>query len=113
MSHDETQIHWHEPKAGQNADFGDFKRPLMLYDAFMLGENIPIFRGIGVKRVQDLPMAPWQRLGGRGSFIQLYGTEGLWGMYIVEVPAGGVLNIEKHLYEKQVLIVEGRGSTEI
>ena len=58
-------------------------------------------------------MKPWKRLGGRGTFIQLYGTEGLWGMYVVEVPAGGALNIERHIYEKQVLVVDGRGSTEV
>jgi quercetin dioxygenase-like cupin family protein len=65
------------------------------------------------KRVQDLPMAPWQRIGGRGSYIQLYGTEGLWGMYVVEVPGAGALNVEQHLYEKIVFVVEGRGSTEV
>ena len=58
-------------------------------------------------------MTPWKRLGGRGSYIQLYGTEGLWGLYVVEVPAAGALNVERHLYEKIVLVVEGRGSTEV
>jgi hypothetical protein len=43
-------------------------------------------------------MAPWRRLGGRGGYIQLYGTEGLWGCYVVEVPAAGALNVERHLY---------------
>ena len=43
---------------------------------------------------------PWQRMGGRGTFIQLYGTEGKWGCYVVEVPARGALNAEKHLYEE-------------
>ena len=43
-------------------------------------EGVPCYRGIGVRRVQDLPLVPWKRLGGRGSFIQLFGTEGLWGM---------------------------------
>ena len=66
-----------------------------------------------MRRVQDLPLAPWRRLGGRGSYIQLYGTEGLWGAYVVEVPAAGALNEERHLYEKVVLVVEGRGSTEV
>ncbi len=114
MPHDVNErSHWHEPKAGENAGFGKFSRPQMPYDQFMESEGVPIFRGIGVKRVQDLPMTNWRRLGGRGSYIQLYGTEGLWGMYVVEVPAGGALNIEKHLYEKQVLVVDGRGSTEI
>jgi quercetin dioxygenase-like cupin family protein len=108
-----TDSHWHEPKAGQNAGLGDFKRPAMPYDRFMEDEGIPCFRGIGVRRVQDLPMTPWKRLGGRGSYIQLYGTEGLWGMYVVEVPGAGALNPEQHLYEKLVLVVEGRGTTEV
>ena len=113
MPHDESDKHWHEPKAGENAGFGKFKRPPMPYDRFMEAEGVPVFRGIGCKRVQDLPMAPWKRLGGRGSYIQLYGTEGLWGMYVIEVPPGGALNPERHVYEKQCYIVEGRGSTEV
>ena len=83
------------------------------YDIFMEEEGIPVFRGIGMKRVHDLPLAPWTRLGGRGSYIQLFGTEGLWGMYVVEVPGAGALNAERHLFEKIVLAVEGRGSTEV
>lgn len=114
MPHEEPdQKHWHEPKAGENAGYGKFKRKPLPYDLFMETEAIPVFRGIGVKRVQDLPMRPWRRLGGRGSYIQLYGTEGLWGCYVVEVPAGGALNIERHVYEKVVLVVEGRGTTEV
>src|SRR5258706_5520527 len=58
-------------------------------------------------------MKPWKRFGGKGSYIQLFGIEALWGIYIVEVPAGGALNVERHLYEKTVLVVEGRGSTEV
>lgn len=113
MPHDDAGGHWHEPKAGENAGFGKFKRVAMPYDRFMEDEGVPCYRGIGVRRVQDLPMAPWKRLGGKGSYIQLYGTEGLWGMYVIEVPAGGALNIERHLYEKQVFVIDGRGSTEV
>ena len=112
--HDTTKdAHWHEPKKGQNAGTGTFQRPKLPYDRFMEDEGVPVFRGIGVKQVQDLPMAPWRWLGGRGSYIQLYGTEGLWGMYVVEVPGAGALNVEQHLYEKIVFVVEGRGSTEV
>ena len=112
MHHQPDQVHWHEPRAGENAGFGRFKRPPMPYDRFMEAEGVPVFRGIGVQRVQDLPMAPWKRLGGRGSYIQLYGTEGLWGMYVVEVPGAGALKPEKHLFEKIALVIEGRGSTD-
>ncbi len=111
--HDVTNAHWHEPKAGENAGLGTFKRPKLPYDRFMEAEGVPCYRGIGCARVHDLPMAAWKRLGGRGSYIQLYGTEGLWGMYVVEVPGAGALNVERHLYEKIVFVVEGRGSTEV
>jgi quercetin dioxygenase-like cupin family protein len=107
------QVHWHEPKAGENAGLGKFKRAPMPYDRFMEAEGVPIYRGIGVRRVQDLPLVPWPRLGGRGSYIQLFGTEGLWGCYVAEVPGAGALNVERHLYEKVVFVVEGRGTTEV
>jgi quercetin dioxygenase-like cupin family protein len=63
--------------------------------------------------VQNLPLFDWKRRGGRGHFIQLYGTETKWGGYVVEVPPGGALNPEKHMYEEIFLVVEGRGSTEV
>ncbi len=113
MPHDDAGGHWHEPKSGENAGTGKFSRAAMPYDRFMQAEGVPCYRGIGVHRVQDLPMTPWKRLGGKGTYIQLYGTEGLWGMYVVEVPSGGALNIERHVYEKQVFIIDGRGSTEV
>ncbi len=113
MAHDDPGSHWHEPKAGENAGLGKFKRAPMPYDRFMEAEGVPCYRNIGVRRVQDLPMTPWKRLGGKGSYIQLFGTEGLWGMYVIEVPARGALNIDRHIYEKNVFVVEGRGSTEV
>jgi len=79
----------------------------------MESDGVPIFRDIGVRRIQDLPLVPWKRLGGRGTYIQLYGTEGKWGCYVVEVPGAGALNAEKHLYEEIFYVVEGRGSTEV
>ena len=101
------------PKAGQKAGFGKFKKLATPYDAFMESEGIPVFRELGMHDIRELPLAPWKRVGGRGSYIQLYGTEGKWGGYAVEVPGAGALNPEKHLFEKIYLVVEGRGSTEV
>ncbi len=85
------------------------------YQVFMAEENIPIFRGLGMYDVRQLPLAPWKRMGGQGSFVQLNGTAqaGKWALYVVEVPAGGVLNAERHMYEEIFLVIEGRGSTEV
>jgi mannose-6-phosphate isomerase-like protein (cupin superfamily) len=108
-----SESHWHEPVKNRNAGYGAWKRPNTPYDDFMESQGVPIYRAVGVHRVQDLELAPWERLGGRGAFIQLYGTEGLWGCYLVEVPARGSLNVERHLYEEIVLVIDGRGTTEI
>src|SRR5208282_562551 len=107
------QVHWHEPSGFKRAGFGKFGRPKTPYDLFMEADEIPIYRDIGVSKVQNLPLKAWPRLGGRGSYIQLHGTEGKWGSYVVEVPGAGALNPEKHIYEEIYLVVEGRGSTEV
>ena len=36
-----------------------------------------------------------------------------WGCYVVEVPGAGALNPERHMYEEIMVVVEGRGTTEI
>ena len=105
--------HWHEPSGTRKAGFGEFKKQPTPYDAWMEAEGIPVFRGIGISKVQNLPLFDWKRRGGKGHFIQLYGTETKWGCYVIEVPPGGALNPEKHMYEEIFLVVEGRGTTEV
>src|SRR6202166_3655253 len=88
--HDVTgATHWHEPTGGKRAGFGKFGRPKTPYDNFMESEGIPVFRDIGVSKVQNLPLAPWK------------------------VPGAGALNPEKHIYEEIYFVVEGRGTTEV
>src|SRR5260221_6244078 len=70
MPHEKDQTHWHEPTGTRKAGFGEFKKQPTPYDAFMESEGIPVFRGIGIRKVQDLPLAPWKRTGGLGPYIQ-------------------------------------------
>jgi len=106
-------VHWHEPVKEERAGHGNFGQPTSDYDRFMEADGIPVFRGLGLRRAQDLPLADWPRMGGRGHYIQLHGTEGKWGSYVVEVPAAGALNAEKHIYEEIFHVLEGRGTTEV
>lgn len=114
MSQHQHSAKWEAPTDEiTKAGYGKFLRPKTPYDIYMEEQEIPIYREIGVRRVQDLPRKPWKKTGGNGTFIQLLGTEGLWGCYVVEVPGSGALNPEKHLYEEVYLVVDGRGSTEV
>ena len=83
------------------------------YFKWMARQNIPIIDGYGVEDVRDLPMAPWARTGGSAAFINLYGMEGVTGMYVGEIPAGGALEPEKHFYEEVICILDGQGATEV
>ena len=114
MPHDGPGVpHWHEPGRGKKAGRGKFGRAKLAYDRFMDDESIPCFRDIGISKVQDLPLARWPRKGGRGSYIQLFGTEGKWGCFVVEVPAAGALKPERHMFEEIYYVIEGRGTTEV
>jgi quercetin dioxygenase-like cupin family protein len=113
VKRDESLFDWHEPDPGKKAGFGKWKNPKSPYDRFIEGQGISIHRDIGVHKVQDLPLSPWKRLGGRGVAIQLLGTEGMYGLYVVEVPGAGALNPERHMYEEVYYVVEGRGTTEV
>ena len=104
---------WSEPKGSEISHRSTFRLPKQAYDIFMEEEGVPIYRDIGVENVMDLPTKPWKRMGGRGTFIQLDGTENRWGMYLVEVPAAGALNIEHHVYDEVLFVLEGRGTTEV
>ena len=75
------------------------------YEAWLREEGIPVIEGYGVEDVTELPRKPWARTGGQGAYIQLTGMEGFTGMYVGEIPAGGSLNIERHLYEKIIYIL--------
>ena len=83
------------------------------YEEWIQKEGIPVVETYGVEDVGELPLKPWARTGGKGAFIQLRGMEGFTGMYVGEIPPGGALKPEKHLYEKLIYILRGTGSTEV
>ena len=83
------------------------------YEVWMRQEGIPVMEGYGLEDVSGIPRQGWKRTGGRGAFLQLKGMEGFTGMYVGEIPPGGVLNPERHLYEELIYILQGLGSTEV
>ncbi len=87
----------------------------LFYEEWMEKEGIPIYEAItGVEDITELPRRPWARMGGSGTFIQLEGLK--WGgslLYVVEIPAGGALEPEHHMYDELIYIWRGRGLAEV
>lgn len=83
------------------------------YQRWMRGEGIPVVEGFGVEDVREMKLGAWRRVGGKGAFLNLYGMEGTTGMYVAEIPPGGALNPERHIYEEVICILAGQGATEV
>ena len=106
-------MHWHEPVGLTPAGASRFARPPRAHDRFMAEEGLATLRATFVPSLPAVPRSLWRRLGGQGVFIQLHGTEGALGCSVSEIPAGAALSVEKHLCEEILLVLEGRGTTEL
>jgi quercetin dioxygenase-like cupin family protein len=87
---------------------------LLPYQEFIEGEGLPIHQAVvGIEDVTELARERWARTGGLGAFIELEGTfESERGVYVAEIPGQGALEPERHLYEKEIFILQGHGITE-
>lgn len=107
------QMKFEEPTGEQWAGVRRYARRDTAYERFMEQEGIPLYRGIGARDMRELELAPWERMGGAGAFIQPDGTDGVSGHYAVEIPPRGELKPERHLYEELYLVIEGHGAAEV
>ena len=104
MPHElDGQIHWHEPSGLSPAGLRRFLRRELAYDRFIAESGLPILRA---SHEPDLLAAPTM-------LLQLFGTEGRIGQSLIEIPPSGSTRAEKHLCDEIVLVLSGRGSTEL
>lgn len=76
-------------------------------------EGMPVAKGYYIEDLRKVPLEPWKRKGGKGTYVNLEGAEGFNDAYIAEIPPGGSLNPERHLFEEFIFVVSGRGATTI
>ncbi len=86
---------------------------LSSYDKWLEEEGLPVIRGFHVPDLKDMDLAPWERKGGRGTYINLEGTGGTNDAYVVEIAPGGSLKPEKYMFEELIYVLSGRGATTI
>lgn len=82
------------------------------YKEFVEAEGIPLVTGFSADCL-TLPLEPWERLGGLGAYVQLDGTGDYADSYLVEIPAGGQLKPEQHLFDEVLYVASGHGATAI
>ena len=75
-------------------------------------EGLRVIEGYGVEDLHTVPLDAWDRLGGRASYCHLAGSQGFVGALVAEIPPGRSLKPMRHMYEEQILILNGRGATQ-
>jgi hypothetical protein len=81
------------------------------YDAFIEKEGIPNVTGFAVADLRTVEVKPWARLDCLGTYINLDGAGKTNDSYVAEIPPGRKMAPEKHIFEKNILVLEGRGAT--
>ena len=87
--------------------------PRPFYERWQETEGLDVIKGWFIEDLRKVPLKPWKRKGGFGVFINLEGTGGENDAYVCEIPPGGSLLPQRHLFEEVIFILEGRGSTTV
>ena len=81
------------------------------YRAFQEKEDIPVITGFAVDDLRTVEVKPWARLDCLGTYINLDGAGDTNDAYVAEIPPGGKMAPERHIFEKNIYVLEGRGAT--
>jgi mannose-6-phosphate isomerase-like protein (cupin superfamily) len=74
------------------------------------GEGVPIHGGFGFDLL-GIETAPWARLGVSGALVHLDGRGDMVDCWLLELPAAGQTEPQRHLFEEVVYVISGRGGT--
>ena len=81
------------------------------YEKWQEAEGIDVIKGMFIEDLRKLPLKPWKRKGGLGTFVHMDGAGEENTAYVCEISPGGSLLPQRHLFEEMIFILDGRGST--
>jgi quercetin dioxygenase-like cupin family protein len=82
------------------------------YQNFVRQEGVPLYEGSALEDLGSLALADWERRGGKAAYTRL-GDQEFYNLQIVEIPPGGELKPERHMYDSVMYVMKGRGATTI
>jgi quercetin dioxygenase-like cupin family protein len=82
------------------------------YQDFVRAEEAPLFEGSALEDLASLPLADWKRRGGKVGYTRL-GEQEEYNLQIVEIPPGGQLRPEHHMYDALMFVMKGSGVSSI
>ncbi len=82
------------------------------YQEFVRREGAPLYEGSALEDLVTLKLADWERRGGKVAYTRL-GNQEQHALQIIEIPPGGELKPEHHVYDAIMYVMSGRGATTI
>jgi len=83
------------------------------YREWQEAQGIPVVEGFFIEDVKEVEVKPWALNEGLGALINLDGTGGTNDAYVCEIPPGGKLKPQKHLFEEMIYVAKGSGATSV
>ncbi len=83
------------------------------YERWVEEQNVPVVKAFFIPELNELTLGPWKKKGTNGAIINLEGTGDTDDAYICEIPPGGQLAAERHVFEEIVYILQGQGATAV
>jgi len=83
------------------------------YTRWVAAEGLDIVAAHYIPDLNTVELKPWERRGGRGVFINHEASRTSNDCYVLEIPAGGKVAPQRGLFEEQILILDGHGSTKV
>jgi quercetin dioxygenase-like cupin family protein len=75
-------------------------------------EGLPVITGHFVADMRTLELAPWERKGGKGVFLNLSEQE-VDDAYVLEIAPGQATKPQHYMYEEVLFVLSGRGATSV
>jgi len=83
------------------------------YSLWVKAEGLDIIDATYVPDLYTVELKPWPRRGGSGVYINHDASRTTNDSYVCEIPPGGKLTPQRQLYEETIMVLSGRGSTQV
>jgi mannose-6-phosphate isomerase-like protein (cupin superfamily) len=82
------------------------------YQDFVKREGAPLYQGSALEDLANLELGDWERRGGKVAYTRL-GNQEDYSLQVIEIPPGGQLKPERHIYEAIMFVMQGQGATTV
>src|SRR5437588_10798601 len=94
----------------QNGSGTGWEQHPSAFQRWIEAEGLPVYKGSAIPDLYSVELRPWSRMGQPSALVSLADQEEDSGI-VVEIAPGGQTEVQHHLFESVVYVLDGRGAT--